>query len=241
MALIACGRQSALENVDTTIGGVGVLLQPTRPTVQLPNQLIRWSPARADLLDDRVWDYPLTLTTHRLQSVFAFLPFVRDERPWRSVWQVYDGEVTTPYEYKSHLEGCDIRFAASKKSGIIQVSFEGPGLLRFHSLQGHGRFELVDGVLRCIEPFAGMTAFAAVVFSCPVKVADTTPDGKYILLEVPEKEVTIRYGISYIDCDQALANLGEEIPSDNYEKVRDDAKAIWEKTRSEERRVGKEC
>ena len=229
----SCHRQSApLDNVDTTIGGVGVLLQPTRPTVQLPNQLVRWSPARADLLDDRVWDYPLTLTTHRLQSVFGFLPFLRDESElnWRSVWQVYDGEVTTPYEYTSHLEGCDIRFAASKKSGIIEVRFDGPGLLRFHSLQGRGSFVLENGVLRCTEPFAGMTAYASVVFSSPVSVADTTPDGKYILLELPSKEVTIRYGISYISCDQALANLNEEIPTDNYEKVRDDAKAIWEKT-----------
>ena len=232
--LASCNRpcSNALENVDTKIGGVGVLLQPTRPTVQLPNQLIRWSPARADLLDDRVWDYPLTLTTHRLQSVFGFLPILKEEggRPWRSAWQIYDGEVTTPYEYKSCLEGCDIRFAASKKSGIIQIKFEGPGQLRFHSLQGRGSFELKDGVLRGTEPFAGMTAFTSVVFSCPVTVADSTPDGKYILLDVPEKEVTIRYGISYIDCDQALANLQQEIPTDNYEKVRDEARSVWEKT-----------
>ena len=154
--LASCNRpcSNALENVDTKIGGVGVLLQPTRPTVQLPNQLIRWSPARADLLDDCVWDYPLTLTTHRLQSVFGFLPILKEEggRPWRSAWQIYDGEVTTPHEYKSCLEGCDIRFAASKKSGIIQIKFEGPGQLRFHSLQGRGSFELKDGVLRGTEP-----------------------------------------------------------------------------------------
>ena len=83
-AVVACNRPvcNGLESVDPTIGGVGVLLQPTRPTVQLPNQLIRWSPARADLLDDRVWDYPLTLTTHRLQSVFGFFPSTR----W---WQAY--------------------------------------------------------------------------------------------------------------------------------------------------------
>ena len=76
LAVAACNsRPSGLECVDTTIGGVGVLLQPTRPTVQLPNQLIRWSPARADLLDDRVWDYPLTLTTYgRFMTVRSPLP-----------------------------------------------------------------------------------------------------------------------------------------------------------------------
>ena len=231
LVLAACNNTpSALDSVDTRVGGVGVLLQPTRPTVQLPNQMLRWSPARADLLDDRIWDYPLTLTTHRLQSVFGFLPLAKGfyEGPWQRAFQVYDGEVTTPYEYTSRLEGCDIRFAAAQKSGIICLNFEGEGQLRFHALNGRGTFEFADGVLRASEIFAGMTAYAAVVFDCPVTVAEQGPNA--ILLEVPQKSVTIRYGLSYIDCDQALANLNQEIPTDNYEKVRDDAKAVWSKT-----------
>jgi len=221
-----------LDSVDTTIGGVGVLLQPTRPTVQLPNQWVRLSPARADLLDDRVWDYPLTLTTHRLQSVFGFLPIPRDgnEMNWNSVWQVYDNEVTTPYDYRANLEGCDIRYTVSKKSGIIEVEFENAGLLRFRALNGHGKFNLKDGVLRCSEAFAGMNAFAAVVFDSPVSIADATPDGNAVLLELSAKKVIIRFGLSYIDADQALANLNKEIPAPDFEKLRADAKAIWEKT-----------
>ena len=233
LAFAACNRPctSALESVDPTIGGVGVLLQPTRPTVQLPNQLVRWSPARADLLDDRVWDFPLTLTTHRLQSVFGFLPLAEGffDRPWQSAWQIYDQEVTTPYEYRSSLEGCDIRFTVANKSGIIEVTFEGPGLLRFHSLQGHGSFVLEDGVLRCSEAFAGMNAYAAVLFDCPVSVVETAAGGNLVLLKPAADKVTIRYGISYIDCDQALANLQKEIPAPDYAKVRAAALDTWEK------------
>ena len=233
MLLAACSpKTTALDYVDTTIGGVGVLLQPTRPTVQLPNQLVRWSPARADLLDDRVWDYPLTLTTHRLQSVFGFLPLNKENLtgPWRNAWQVYDGEVTTPYEYRSRLEGCDIRFTVARKCGIIEVNFSGSGLLRFRSINGHGHFAFEDGVLRASEEFAGMTAYTAVLFDCPVTVAEAPADGNAILLAVPAGKVTVRYGISYIDCDQALANIGQEIPAPDYDKVLSAARSAWENT-----------
>lgn len=233
-AAVACRNSyvDPLESVDPTIGGVGVLLQPTRPTVQLPNQLVRWSPARADLLDDRVWDYPLTLTTHRLQSVFGFLPLAEGffDRPWQNAWQIYDQEVTTPYDYRSCLEGCDIRFTVAPKSGIIEVCFQGPGLLRFHALQGRGSFVLDGDVLRCSEAFAGMNAYAAVLFDCPVEVVETAAGGNLILLRPSSDKVTLRYGISYIDCDQALANLQREIPDTDFEKVRSAARDTWEKT-----------
>ena len=52
--------------VDPRIGGVGLLLQPTRPTVQLPNQMIRMYPVRKDYLDDQIRFFPLILISHRL-------------------------------------------------------------------------------------------------------------------------------------------------------------------------------
>lgn len=39
-------EKQALDYVDPTIGGVGVILQPTRPTVHLPNEMIRVFPLR---------------------------------------------------------------------------------------------------------------------------------------------------------------------------------------------------
>ena len=37
-----------LQYVDLRIGNVGQLLEPTRPTVQLPNQMMRMFPVRQD-------------------------------------------------------------------------------------------------------------------------------------------------------------------------------------------------
>ena len=44
---------SGIDYIDPTIGNVGQLLEPTRPTVQLPNQLIRFTPQRKDFLEEK--------------------------------------------------------------------------------------------------------------------------------------------------------------------------------------------
>ena len=236
VAAVSCGRgvPSPVDSVDTHIGGVGVLLQPTRPTVQLPNQLVRWSPLRADLLDDQVADYPRTLTTHRLKSVFGFLPLPvgSEEGAWWSRRQVYDNEKTTPYSYTSLLEGCNIRFSAAARSGIAEVNFDGDkgGLLRFNIINGpDGKWTLgEDGILRGEESFAGIKAYTCVLFDSPVEKAAETPAGRNILLKTAAKTVRVRYAISYIDCDQALANLEKELPAWDIDKVCADARSAWE-------------
>src|SRR6266702_3320685 len=44
-----------LDYIDPTIGNMGQLLEPTRPTAHLPNQLIRFTPQRNDYLDDQIY------------------------------------------------------------------------------------------------------------------------------------------------------------------------------------------
>ncbi len=231
LILTGCKSQDILSEVDTTIGGVGVL-QPTRPTVQVPNQLIRWTPLRADMRDDTVADYPLTLASHRLQSVFGFLPLVQGgwNGPWTTARQVYDGEKNTPYEYNACLEGCRIRFAPSKRSGIAEVVFDAKegALLRFRHLNGHGDFALEgDCTLVGHERFAGLDAYAWIAFDSPVSLVEQTEDKGCILLATGAEKVRVRYGISYIDADQAKANLEKEIPGWDLDAVSQAARDSW--------------
>lgn len=73
----SCQKQTvtddALTYVDPQIGGVGLLLQPTRPTVHLPNQMIRVYPVRKDYLDDQIRYFPLTIISHRLGELFGII------------------------------------------------------------------------------------------------------------------------------------------------------------------------
>ena len=46
--------QSSAAYIDPTIGNVGHLLEPTRPTAHLPNQPVRVYPIRKDYLDEEI-------------------------------------------------------------------------------------------------------------------------------------------------------------------------------------------
>src|SRR3982074_3051165 len=63
-----------IDYIDPTIGNVGQLLEPTRPTSYLPNQVVRVYPIRKDYLDDQISSFPLTAVSHRLGEVFAIKP-----------------------------------------------------------------------------------------------------------------------------------------------------------------------
>src|SRR5476651_1519378 len=117
-----------LKYIDPRIGNVGLLLQPTRPTVQLPNQMIRMYPERNDYIDDQISSFPLNIVSHRLGEVFALKPW--NKTVALSSWQQkqaydHDLEVTRPWYYSTYLIDDDItvEFSAGKKTGIYRFTF----------------------------------------------------------------------------------------------------------------------
>ena len=94
-----------LNYVDPTIGGVGWLLEPTRPTMHLPNSMIRVYPQRKDQLDDQIQYFPLTMYSHRIGNVFAIAPYTGSVTPksWTEKFP-YDLEKPTPYYYSVRFE-----------------------------------------------------------------------------------------------------------------------------------------
>src|SRR5579864_2268421 len=63
-----------VEFVDPAMGGQGFMLEPTRPTVSLPNSMVRVYPVRRDQLDDQIHSFPLTIISHRLGELFWLMP-----------------------------------------------------------------------------------------------------------------------------------------------------------------------
>lgn len=237
LAICSCLRQgsvSPLDYVDPTIGGVSVLLQPTRPTVQIPNRMVRWTPSRADLLDDMISDFPLTLTSHRLASVFGFLPVGADvarDDVW-SYRQEYDKEHVTPYSYDARLSDCTIDYSVTDHCGIARVRFDnaGGGVLRFRLL-GEGQGWLSPegySFLYGCDVFSGMQAYTAVTMDCSATDLVYSPDSRQVAVRVPAQTVTVKYGISYVSTDQARENLEKEIPAFDIDAVRSAARSSWE-------------
>jgi len=126
------GQTTNLSCVDPTIGNVGILLQPTRPTVQLPNQMIRFYPVRADYLDDQISFFPLTISSHRKGELFGVMPYLGT--PEAVTWnqrQTYDHEleINRPFYYSTYFVDNNIKteFTPGAKCGFFRFSFPGKG------------------------------------------------------------------------------------------------------------------
>ena len=118
VVLIALHAAAQVEYVDPTIGNVGILLVPTRPTVYLPNSMVRMYPMRADAMDDRIASFPLTINSHRMDELFSIMP--GDRSP-----AAYDQEKTTPYYYSTRFDESLIQteFTPTERCGYFRFTF----------------------------------------------------------------------------------------------------------------------
>src|SRR5580658_4472116 len=102
--------RAQVEYVDPSMGGQGVLLEPTKPTVSLPNSMVRVYPMRKDQLDDQIQSFPLTIISHRLGELFSLMP--ADGTTGVDIWhhpQTWDQETTTPYYFATRFDDSLIR------------------------------------------------------------------------------------------------------------------------------------
>src|ERR1035441_4224612 len=115
--------QAQLEYVDPTMGGQGFLLEPTRPTVSLPNSMVRVYPVRKDQLDDQISSFPLTIVSHRLGELFWLMPGSSADE-WNKP-QTYDQEVETPYYYSTRFDDSLIQteFTPTEHCGYFRFTF----------------------------------------------------------------------------------------------------------------------
>jgi hypothetical protein len=93
LALLVSPLQAQVEHVDPTIGGVALMLVPTRPLVHMPNSMLRVYPVRKDQVDQKISSFPLSIVSHRHGELFALMPG-EDGSP-----QFWDQETTTPYNW----------------------------------------------------------------------------------------------------------------------------------------------
>lgn len=226
-----------VEWVDPTIGNVGQLLEPTRPTVSLPNSMVRVYPVRKDGLDDQIQSFPLTIISHRLGELFWLMPAAGV--PEASAWSqraAYDQEQSTPYYYAARLDGSLIRieFTPAERSGYFRFTFPSGKPVMLLANRAGGDLAAADtNAISGEERFKGMRAFVYGEFGAPVKVARRVDGDKARLVVTAAndgKVLEFRYGISFISVEQARKNLRKEIAGWNFEKVKAQAREAWNRT-----------
>jgi predicted alpha-1,2-mannosidase len=226
-ALSPASATAQVEYVDPTIGNVGILLVPTRPTVFMPNSMIRVYPVRADALDDQIESFPLTLSGHRMSELFSIMPGTASPA-------AYDQEQLTPYYLSTRLDDSliKIEFAAAERSGYFRFAYpNGKASVNLANRMA-GDLKLRDGkIVEGEERFDNMKAYLYGEFSTALTATtDDLKEGKHLTATGSAKTVDFRYGISFISVEQAKQNLQHEIPKWGLEAVKEAGKANWNKT-----------
>ena len=240
ITLCLAGRLFAqVGEVDPTMGGQGFMLEPTRPTVSLPNSMIRVYPVRKDQLDDQIHSFPLTIISHRLGELFWLMP-AASANAWDSP-QAWDHETTTPYYYATRFVDSLIQteFTPTARAGYFRFTFPSghPVILlanrRGGSMSGEGNNAIsgTEDIVSESHVTPGvMHAYVYGEFSAPVTIATGDADhGKRLTITAQgdQKILEFRYGISFISIEQAKKNLQEEIPDWSFEKIKRAARDTW--------------
>lgn len=226
-----------LNYVDPTIGGVGRLLEPTRPTMHLPNSMIRVYPERKDELDDQIQYFPLSMYSHRIGNVFAIAPYTGSITPqsWNEKF-TYDLEKPTPYYYSVRFEdnNTKIEFSPAEHSGYYRFTYatNSPKWIRLGIINKAGELSFNGRrVVTGIEEFQGMKAYLYGEFNTDIKKTELKngSDKKKVFIGVADnvKTVDFRYAISYISIEQAKENLQKEIKDWNINTVKNSAIQKW--------------
>jgi len=227
--------QSSLSYVDPRIGNVGIILEPTRPTVQLPNQMIRSYPGRADHLDNHIWTFPLSLISHRSGLMFGIMPFtgksVAGIKPV-STWDA-ENEILTPYYYSEWLEdySTTIEFTPGARAGYFRIKFpEETEKNIFLRLMNEGNWKYITNkIITGEESFNGMKAWVYAELNQPFVFQPEEKHQGIISWKADNTNVIeLKYAISYISIEQAKQNLYDEIPEWDFEGLKIRAKLSWE-------------
>ena len=233
-----------VEYVDPTIGGQGVLLEPTRPTVSLPNSMVRVYPVRRDHLDDQVHSFPLTIISHRLGELFWLMPGDGSAAAWDQP-AACDQEIETPYYYSTRFIGSKVRteftptahcgfFRFTVPSGravVFLANRQGGTMAAEMAAEGDNSISGAEDIVSQSDITPGtMHAYVYGEFSAPVSIQTSTIENGNLLTisaRQSQKMLEFRYGISFISVEQAKKNLEEEIPEWNFDKVKRDARDRW--------------
>ncbi|SHM48896.1 alpha-1,2-mannosidase, putative [Chitinophaga jiangningensis] len=242
-----------LDYIRPEIGGVGTLLEPTRPTMQLPNEMMRMTPVRKDYLDDQISSFPLLLVSHRLGQLFAMQPNT-DEHLSESSWKArlsYDqgAEERAPWHYYTNLVEKDVtvEYTPGRKVGYYRFSFPAQGAKRllfntYDRARNWWRFDN-DSTIAGMQVFTaedGLKDIPVYVygrFNQPATSGGWANGDATTLRELEGKawasfdksEVTLRYAVSFISEAQAKQNFELELGGgQTFEMVAANARQAWQ-------------
>jgi predicted alpha-1,2-mannosidase len=238
-------QKQAVDYVNPYIGNISHLLVPTYPTIHLPNSFLRVYPERDDYTGDILKGLPMVVTSHRGSSAFNLSPFQGDVKNIKPVISYsYDQEKITPYSYSVYLDEqqSEVRFALSHQSALYELNFtqDSPAYLVLNSRNGGMKWdgEAVSG-FQSLENNTRVYLYLKpeqVPENISVLKDNNLTEGKEakgrnacVILKFGKgtKTIRLRYGISFIDVEQAKKNLDREIKDYDLKSLQEKGRKIW--------------
>lgn len=225
-----------VDYVDPNIGGIGHLLQPTVPSVQLPHGMVRLAPITTPGVTDRYlankfYGFPagaavLMPTTGQLETKPALYASEYD----------HDLETVTPYYCAETLDkyGTRVEYTVGRRVAYYRFAF--PEAAPAHVLFSVGQTGDVKAkettIIAGSAEMDGTRSYFHAVFSRPFSHTSVWDDagGKGLAAEFTAPHtaaIEVRIGVSYISADQARLNLAADVPNWQFEQVKAAARAAW--------------
>jgi len=244
-------KKSPIDYVNPFMGNISHLLVPTYPTVHLPNSMMRLHPQQDDYTSDRIKGLPLFVNRHRRQFTFNMSPIQGSiDNAKEVVLFTYDHTKINPYSYSLLLDekNTQVECAVSHQSAIYEIAFSQnePTFLTFNSVKG--KLSVEGNVVKGYEVGRADTKIYIYVEldKSPLEIGVRLKNQYAKGVQTAQGEnacvvlsygntpqlIKIRYGVSFIDEEQAKANLYREQKGFDLKKIKAEGRATWEKALS---------
>ena len=233
-------KKAPVDYVNPYMGNISHLLVPTYPTVHLPFSMLRVYPERSDYTSDQIAGLPVAVTSHRGSSAFNISPVNGRESSVQAIVKyTYDKEKISPYRYSVFLdeENIQVDFAPSNQAGLYAFSFEKDNSNRLIINTRNGRLEnnnkRISGYQLISTDLQNHTIAIYAYFETeqtPTSVEKLTPisgRNEAYVLTFNSKQINLRYGISFINSEQAEKNLRREINTYSVDEIANAGRKKW--------------
>jgi len=239
LAVSCSDKKEPVDYVNPCMGNISILLQPARPTVQLPNSIVRVYPVRGDYAAECLEGLPVITVKHREETAFRVYPYALENQSINAKY-TFDNEKVTPYSYNVVLDnaGIDVAYAPSHQSAIYDFTFKEGDTPSIVFVSYNGELSCEGSSLKGYEQIGNYTTKIYAYAETDVEPATSSVEkvGKksIVTMTFPEgtAKVNFKYGVSYIDDAQAKANLDREIAGFDVAAVAAEGRKAWNKVLS---------
>ena len=234
-----------VDYVNPYMGNISHLLVPTYPTIHLPNSLLRVYPERRDYTGVVLNGLPMVVTSHRGSSAFNISPSQGDAKNLKPVIDYsYDKEKLTPYSYSVYLDEQEIGvdFGLSHQSAAYDFKFRKNQAVQLILNSKNGELKWDGTAITGYQILENDTkVYLYLVSQISPELVSNLSNGKLLeskiaqgenanlVLKFPQgtKNLNVKYGISFIDSNQAKRNMEREINSKSVADLQKEGRKIW--------------